>query len=60
MTNKSELETLVSEIKKSTKLDCKIVCIIDDNTNKQGRYIEGIPVVGGRDDILYNVKEFHR
>lgn len=49
---------IIREISKSTKLDCKIVCIIDDNTNKQGRYIEGIPVVGGRDDILYNVKEY--
>ena len=49
---------IIREISKSTKLDCKIVCIIDDNTNKQGRYIEGIPVVGGRDDILYSVKEY--
>ena len=30
----------------------KFCCIIDDNPNKWGRYIEGIPVVGGREDIL--------
>ena len=49
---------IINEINKSNKLDSKIVCIIDDNTNKHGRYIEGIPVVGGRDDILFNVKEY--
>ena len=35
----------------------KIVCIIDDNVNKVGRFIEGVPVVGGRDDIPYFVKK---
>lgn len=33
-------------------------CIIDDNPNKWGRYIEGVPVAGGRDDILLNVKKY--
>ena len=36
-----------------------VCCIIDDNPNKHGRYIEGVPVVGGRDDILQNVKKYH-
>lgn len=36
----------------------KAVCVIDDDPNKWGRYIEGIPVVGGRDDILASVKKF--
>ena len=36
----------------------KVVCIIDDDPNKWGRYLEGIPVVGGRDDILLNVKKY--
>ena len=30
----------------------KVVCLIDDNPNKWHRYIDGVPVVGGRDDIL--------
>ena len=34
----------------------RIVCIIDDDVNKWGRYVEGVQVVGGRDDILFNVK----
>jgi len=33
-------------------------CIIDDNPNKWGRYIEGIPVVGGREDILFNAQKY--
>ena len=37
----------------------KVVCIIDDDPNKWGRYLEGIPVSGGRDDILLNVKKYH-
>ena len=36
----------------------KIVCIIDDNRNKWYRNVEGIPVVGGRYDILKNVEKF--
>ena len=37
----------------------QICCIIDDNPNKWGRYIEGVKVVGGRDDILAQAEKFH-
>ena len=33
-------------------------CIIDDNPNKWGRDIEGIPIVGGRDDILASAEKY--
>ena len=36
----------------------KICCIIDDNANKRGRHINGVPVVGGRYDILDNVRKY--
>ena len=36
----------------------KVCCIIDDNPNKWGRYIDGVPIVGGRDDILYYAKKY--
>ena len=36
----------------------KIQCIIDDNQNKWGRFIDGVPIVGGRDDILVNVEKY--
>ena len=51
-------QTIIKDINKNPDSDSKIVCIIDDNSNKKGRYIEGIPVVGNRDDILENVKKY--
>ena len=35
-----------------------VCCIIDDNENKWGRFIDGVPIVGGRDDILLNVEKY--
>ena len=35
-----------------------VCCIIDDNPNKWGRDIEGVPVVGGRDEIMRNVEKY--
>ena len=37
--------------------DC-VCCIIDDDESKWGRFIDGVPIVGGRDDILVNVEKF--
>ncbi len=37
----------------------KVVCIIDDNPNKWGRYLDGVPIVGGRDEILRCVEKYH-
>lgn len=37
----------------------KIVCIIDDNPNKWNRYVDGVPVVGGRESIFANVEKYH-
>ena len=36
----------------------KVCCIIDDNPNKWGRYMEGVPVVGGRTDIFAAVEKY--
>ena len=36
-----------------------VCCIIDDNRNKWGRFIDGVPIVGGREDILLNVEKYH-
>lgn len=35
-----------------------ICCIVDDNSNKWGRSIDGVPVVGGRQHIATNVKKY--
>ena len=36
----------------------RVVCIIDDNPNKWHRYLDGTPIIGGRDDILKAVKDY--
>lgn len=50
---------LLKDVNKNDKTNNKVICFIDDDSNKQGRYIEGIPVVGGKDDILFNVNKYH-
>lgn len=40
------------------ELNEKVCCIIDDNSNKWNRYIDGVPIVGGRDDILSAVEDY--
>ena len=36
----------------------RIVCFIDDDPGKQKRYLEGVPIVGGREDILAAVDKY--
>ena len=36
----------------------RVFCIIDDNQGKWGRFIDGVPIVGGRDDIFLNVEKY--
>lgn len=54
---------LINEINNNQKgFTNRIMCIIDDDKNKNGTYINGIPVVGGRREIQkyctkYNINE---
>ena len=48
---------ILADIRRSPKVKAQIVCFIDDNKNKWGRDIDGIPVVGGRESILETVQE---
>ena len=52
-------QMILRDAKRMKEQSLKICCIIDDNPNKWDRYIEGIPVVGGREDILLNVDKYH-
>ena len=52
-------QMLLRDSIKAKETNVKICCIIDDNSNKWNRYIEGVPVVGGRDEILLNVEKYH-
>lgn len=51
-------QVIIKELLNSKHAEAKPCCIIDDNSNKWGRFIEGIPIVGGRDDILASVKKY--
>lgn len=51
-------QMILREIRNSSEIHEKVCCIIDDNPNKWNRFVEGIPVVGGRDDILSNVEKY--
>lgn len=51
-------QTLLKELKSSGVVKAKACCVIDDNPNKWGRVMEGVPIVGGREDILINVKKY--
>ena len=51
-------QTLIKELKSSGEVKSKACCVIDDNPNKWGRVMEGVPIVGGREDILINVKQY--
>ena len=51
-------QMILRELRHSSEVRDRVCCIIDDNPNKWHRYIEGVPVVGGRDDILSNVEEY--
>ena len=53
---------IIKEINNSYYSTMSIKCIIDDNQDKWGRYVQGIKVVGGRDKIveycaLYQIDE---
>ena len=51
-------QAILRDIHRSGQVHDKVMCVIDDNPNKWGRYIEGVPVVGGRDSILENVEKY--
>src|SRR5699024_7907315 len=50
---------IIKEISSCVNVKGKRVrCVIDDSPDKQGRYIQGIKVIGSRDDIKKSVIEY--
>lgn len=49
---------IIKEILDSRHLTMKVCCVIDDDCNKEGRYINGIPIIGDRSVILKNVEKY--
>lgn len=51
-------QMLLKELLASDKIAVRVCCIIDDNPSKQGRMLEGIPIVGGRNDIVRMAEKY--
>ncbi len=50
--------TIVKELQSSNKINKTAVCMIDDDKTKMNTYIEGVPVVGTRNDIIEMAKKY--
>ena len=51
-------QMILRDIIRAKETDLDVKCIIDDNPNKRNRYLEGVPIVGGREDILVSVEKY--
>ncbi len=51
-------QSILRDISRAKEVRDKVVCIIDDNPNKWKRNMDGIPIVGGRDDILAAAEKY--
>lgn len=51
-------QTILRDVMQNKNEGLKICCIIDDNPNKWGRNINGVPVVGDRNTILKNARRY--
>lgn len=49
---------ILRDINKTKNTRDEVLCFIDDNSNKWGRFIDGIPIEGGRDEILPAVEKY--
>ena len=52
-------QMLLKEIKQSAYVEGKnVVCILDDSPEKQGSYLLGVPILGGREILDQTVKKY--
>jgi FlaA1/EpsC-like NDP-sugar epimerase len=49
---------ILKEIESSSYLNLHVACAIDDHQGCQGKYLRGVPIVGGREKIQQCVNEF--
>ncbi|MCD8327075.1 MAG: polysaccharide biosynthesis protein [Lachnospiraceae bacterium] len=49
---------IIREVEISRYVNMKIVCMIDDDPSRQGKYMRGIPIVGGRDKIIDAAQQY--
>ncbi len=51
-------QMILRDVSRAKEVKDKVVCIIDDNKNKWNRYLNGIPIVGGREEILSAAEKY--
>ncbi len=51
-------QMILRDMTRANEINDRVACIIDDDPNKWHRTLDGIPVVGGRDDILSAVEHY--
>ena len=51
-------QLILKDMSRASEIEDKVVCIIDDDKNKWNRYLNGIPIVGGRDEILSATQKY--
>ncbi len=54
----SEGRRILRDIQNDSELNESVLCLIDDDETKWGRSIDGVPIVGGRNDILTNAEKY--
>lgn len=52
-------QALIKELINSPKMNVRVCCVIDDNPEKRGRRLEGIPIVGNRYDMVKMIKKYN-
>lgn len=51
-------QIILRDLHEAKESEEMVVCIIDDNADKWNRFIDGVPIVGGREDILKNIEKY--
>ena len=51
-------QLILRDLMTAVDINERVYCFIDDDRSKHGRYIDGVPIVGGREDILLNVEKY--
>lgn len=49
---------ILRDIQNAKEVHDHVCCIIDDDKNKRGCFIDDVPIVGGREDILLNAEKY--
>ncbi len=49
---------ILREIEMNNYLNMRVLCVIDDHPGCHGKLLRGVPIVGGRDQILNAVKRY--